>query len=168
MHRSRRFRSMLRSRILAAALVSTLAATALGACGTDATGVESCRRVEEARCRRGPECNVDMNIPVHRGDTPAAGVSACIRWYKDACLHGLVASDPGAPSVQACVDAINVSSCDVVLRPESHPSCAWLIPPDAPPPEPEPDAGATEEEPDATPSLADLLDAAGIPIPPVQ
>ena len=123
----------------------------LGACGTDATGIETCRQIETARCQRAPSCNVSLAIPVHR-DSPQTDVDACIRWYHDACEHGLEVTDPGAPAAQACVSAIQTASCDVVLHPEANAACAWLQPSPA-------DAGpdATDGAPDAT---ADANDGA--------
>src|SRR5215472_12403700 len=50
---------------------------AASACGTDAVGIESCRKVEEARCRQAPGCNISLATPVHQGDD----VEACIRYY---------------------------------------------------------------------------------------
>ena len=111
-----------------------LAAVAPG-CGTDAVGVETCRQIETARCHQAQKCPDDINlmIPTHR-DSPLTDVEACIRFYKDACLHGLATDkDPGAVATKACVDAINTGDCTVVTHPETHPSCAWLIPPNPPP-----------------------------------
>lgn len=109
-------------------VVASLGVLVLGACGTDAQGIETCRQIEEARCKRAPTCGVDLSIPVHR-DSPKTDIDACIRWYHDACLHGLEVSDPGTPATQACVKAITTSaSCDVVVHPESDPACAWLVP----------------------------------------
>jgi hypothetical protein len=105
---------------------------AVVACGTDAVGVEACRQIEEARCKMAPNCGVDLTKPVHR-DSPRTDIDACIRFYRDQCLHGLTTpSDPGQVAVTQCVDAINQGDCNVLLHPEVHPSCAWLIPP-APP-----------------------------------
>ncbi len=100
------------------------------ACGTNPVGVESCRKIEHARCENAPGCGIDLSTPVHRGDTPELAVNACERFYDDACLHGLAApTDPGAIAVQACVDAINNGDCTVVKNPETHPACAFLNPP---------------------------------------
>jgi hypothetical protein len=111
------------------------------ACGTEPVGVDSCRKIEDARCENAMSCGIDLSKPVHRGDTPSQDVGACKRFYEDACLHGLAApTDPGAVAVQACVDAINnTPDCDVVKNPEKSPACAFLIPP-APPPAPAADA----------------------------
>lgn len=113
--------------MLRPALFVLVAAAVLIACGTDASGVEACRQVEEARCHQGPACGVDMSKPVHR-DSPAMDVDACIRWYDDACLHGLMVADPGGPQTQACVAAINTGDCPTVLHPETNAACAWLLP----------------------------------------
>lgn len=106
------------------------------ACGTDPVGVETCKRIETVRCESAPACGLDLGRPVHRGDDPKSAVAACIRYYEDACLHGLeIANDPGSSSTEAnkCVDAIINGSCDVVRTPEIHPDCAWLVPPPPPP-----------------------------------
>jgi hypothetical protein len=113
-----------------AALALGIASAALPACGTEPVGVESCRRIEKVRCESAPACGIDLARPVHRGNTPESAVGACIRYYEDACLHGLAATeDPGAVKTQACVDAIIQGSCDVVKTPETHPDCAFLVPP---------------------------------------
>lgn len=124
----RRVRPIVRVAVAVSAL-GALAALNLLACGTDAVGVDSCRKIEQARCENAPSCGIDLTMPVHRGDTPERNVAECIRFYDDACLHGLVASsDPGAISVQACVDAINTGDCTVVKNPETNASCAFLNP----------------------------------------
>jgi len=121
--------------------MSALAPTALGivvvaalafACGTEAVGVDACRTIENARCRRAPACGVDLSRPVREtGDD----VQSCIRYYRDACLHGLASrNDPGALAVDACAAAIGTGPCTVVLAPETDPACSFLIPPPPAPP----------------------------------
>lgn len=108
------------------------------ACGTEPVGVDSCRRIEHARCENAPACGINLERPVHNGDSPERNVAACNRFYDDACLHGLaVSADPGAVAVDACIEAIHTGNCDVVKKPESHPSCSFLAPP-PPPPAPAP------------------------------
>ncbi|MEI7893987.1 MAG: hypothetical protein WCI05_12915 [Myxococcales bacterium] len=99
------------------------------ACGTDAIGVDACRKVEEARCRRALACAVPLERPV---SPDGNDVDTCVRFYRDACLHGLVAADPGAPALRACIDAINGGDCELVLHPELDGACAWLVPPNTP------------------------------------
>jgi len=117
-------------RAVGVALVALALAGAL-ACGTDPIGVDSCRKIEGARCENAFSCGIDLSKPVHRGDSPSADVGACKRYYEDACLHGLsIAADPGAVVVQGCVDAINTTTdCEVVKAPEKDPRCAFLVPP---------------------------------------
>jgi hypothetical protein len=106
------------------------------ACGTDAVGVDACRQIEEARCNQAPNCSaISLAEPLHPGGS-AADVSACIRFYDDACQHGLANGvAPGQPAVTACVAAINAEAtdggggCVIVLHPEEAGACAWLIPP---------------------------------------
>lgn len=125
---------VLRPRFVQAAIAAVamgVLASAL-ACGTDPVGVDSCRKIEDARCENAPSCGIDLSHPVHRGDTPSLDVTACKRFYEDACLHGLATTiDPGAVDVQACVDAINnTSDCDIIKNPEKAPACGkFLIPP---------------------------------------
>jgi len=114
----------------ALALLLAGAAAAIG-CGTDAVDVDGCRQVEEARCYQAPACGVTLAVP---NFTSGTDVDACIRFYDDACLHGLVAADPGPTAVAACVAAIQNSSaknhCSVVKAPQTDAvACGWLVPP---------------------------------------
>lgn len=64
-------------------------------CGPEPVGVDDCRAIERARC----------DAAVHCGFIDDA--ESCRRFYRDHCLHGLVAdSSPGGQDVQDCVDAI--------------------------------------------------------------
>lgn len=122
-------------RAVACGTAGVAIAAIVAACGTDPVGVDSCRKIEHARCENAPSCGIDLSKPVHRGDSPERDVAACIRYYDDECLHGLaISADPGAIAVDACVAAINDGDCSVVKKPESHPACAFLAP--APPPAP--------------------------------
>ena len=125
--------AVLRLSIAALALTAVVAAVA---CGTEPVGVETCRKIEFARCEYAQACDIKLDQPVSRATTDSKRVGECKRFYEDACLHGLVISqDPGAQVAQACVDAINTTpGCDIVRSPESHPACSFLVPP-APPPE---------------------------------
>jgi hypothetical protein len=122
---------MLRALLGVGLLVATVAfVAAVPACGTEAVGVETCRQIESARCQAAPACpNIDLGVPVHRG-SPGTDVASCIRFYEDACLHGLATTtDPGGPAAKACVDAINAGDCAIVYEPQKSAACAWLIPP---------------------------------------
>ena len=116
-------------------------AYASAGCGTDAVGVEACRQIQEARCRQAQSCGLPVDMPYH---TSGTDVDACIRFYDDACLHGLSSgSDPGPPAVNACVDAINQApmadgGCSIVAKPELADACSWLVPPSPP------DSGASD------------------------
>jgi len=100
---------------------------ALARCGTDAVGVASCQQIEEARCRRATGCGIALDPP-HR--TSGTDVSACIRFYDTACLHGLAVGDPGSAAVGACIAAIESDpTCATVVSPETNPACAWLAAP---------------------------------------
>jgi hypothetical protein len=121
--------------IAAGALLLGLAALAGPlACGTDPVGVDTCRRIEKVRCESAPACGIDLERPYHSGDAPENDVAACIRFYDDQCLHGLVLTkEPGKAAVDACVDAIIQGDCSVVKAPESHPACKFLVPVSAAP-----------------------------------
>lgn len=78
-----------------------LAALALAAsCGTEARGVEDCRAIENARCEAAEACGAIEDA------------SACKRFYRDQCLHGLSVPPPGSPVTDACVGAIDqIAEC---------------------------------------------------------
>jgi len=132
---------MLRTAVLGllSALVS-FALTSASGCGTDAVGVDDCRKIESARCEAGHVCGIiDDTV-------------TCERFYRDHCLHGLAVEEaPGAPKVTACVKAIAAagkcgpktklddctaieateqselkSPCDVILHPEWVEQCSFL------------------------------------------
>ena len=95
------------------------------ACSGDAIGIDPCRRIEEARCRAAPSCNVPLTPPVSR---PGREVDACVLYYRDACLHGLPGTkEPARADVDACIAVIG-TSCTAVAKPESAPACAFLVP----------------------------------------
>ncbi|MDF2692962.1 MAG: hypothetical protein K0S65_1345, partial [Labilithrix sp.] len=126
---------------------------ASAACGTEPVGVEACKKIERVRCESAPACDINPDRPLHSGDTPENDVAACIRYYDDQCLHGLViAKEPSPQSVDACVDAIITGDCSVVKTPESHPACTFLIPPTAP-------AATTDAGSDADASVEDASDS---------
>ena len=92
------------ARILVAAAVAALPASiALLSCGTDAVGVDACRKIETARCDVAPAC------------TPGFDVNRCNLFYRDECLNGIADTTPDAdPSAAApaCVQAIDqVAAC---------------------------------------------------------
>lgn len=124
-------------RLIRLSVVLALAAPLVSlafACGTEPVGVESCRAIEYARCENAKSCQINLDYPRHRDDNDdKADVGACKRFYDDACLHGLVvAADPGAVAVQACVDAINnTPDCENIKAPEKLAECGFLKPPDA-------------------------------------
>lgn len=108
-----------------------LAAIALlaPACGTDAVGVDACRQVQTAECQEAPACGIVLEPPYH---TSGTDVDECIRFYNDACLHGLAnGSDPGPTAVNQCVAAIHTAAataggCAIVADPSTSTACAWL------------------------------------------
>ena len=128
-------------------LVGWTIAGAFGAasCGTDAIGIDSCRKIEQARCRKAASCP-ELGL---RGQT---GVEECVQYARDRCLHGLAVADPGPAVVDACVGAIEqAASCEVVATPETAPACAFL----------RPVPGAPDAGPDAVTEDAPVADAPG-------
>lgn len=142
-------------RRLLAPVFAIFALVAYAACGTDAQGVETCRKIETARCQAAPGCNVSLVSPPH----PSGDVQGCIDFYHDACLHGLEVNDPGGPSADACVkDISNAQSenhCEYVLHPEIAPDCVWLLPTPA-----AADAGEDATADDGAAAEIDASDAA--------
>jgi hypothetical protein len=128
-------------------------------CGTDAVGVDDCRKIESARCEAAVHCEGSFDV---------ADVDACKRYYRDHCLHGLrIADRPGSPVLNRCVVAINAagdcaaedadmmvaacankdpkrlvdqpdtsleSVCDLIEFPERTAECSFLAPEPEPPP----------------------------------
>jgi hypothetical protein len=98
-------------------------------CGTDAHGVDTCKQIEEARCRAADadKCSVIQSPPPYYSN--GSPVDACIRYYDVACLHGLaVSNDPHPSDVAACVKAINSGKCSIVEDPTTSSACSWLSP----------------------------------------
>ena len=87
--------------LLLAALATPLGGLALAACGSDAVGIDACRKIEELRCQIAPQCS------------PGFDVDRCTRFYRDACLNGLqntnTSTDPNTLA-QGCVDALNAAA----------------------------------------------------------
>jgi hypothetical protein len=124
------------SRAIAFGLAAAFAA--LVACGTDPVGVDACKKIEKVRCESAPTCpGISLERPLHAGEGAPKDVAACIRYYDDQCLHGLVLTKEPAPQlVDRCVAAIINGDCAIVREPEKHPDCAFLIPPTPPAPPP--------------------------------
>jgi hypothetical protein len=99
---------------------------AASACGTDAQGIDACRKIDQARCRRAPSCP-ELGIAKDQ-------VEACVEFARDQCLHGLAVPDPGAPTVDRCARAIEdtSTSCALVAAPEKIPDCMFLVGSSAP------------------------------------
>jgi hypothetical protein len=106
---------------LGACLLSLLCLAAVG-CGTDPQGVDACRKIEQARCRRAPDCH---ELGIARDQ-----VESCVNFANDQCLHGLAVPDPGTTIVDQCASAIEntATDCTLVLAPETIPACTFLTP----------------------------------------
>ena len=139
------------ARTLAGALV--LGVLQVVGCGTDAVGVDSCRRIELSRCDAAAAC----------GQIDDA--AECRRFYHDQCLHGLPVPDPGTEAVaeceaalqragacaaegaelslEECSDAVTseptnaTTACEIVSEPQLAAECRFLSPSTKPPEEPE-------------------------------
>jgi hypothetical protein len=103
------------------AVALSLATLAAASCGTDANGIDACRSIEQARCRRAPSCPT-------LGISGSQGVEECAQFARDRCLHGLAVADPGGAVVNDCVNAIaSDTTCAIVAQPETAPACAFLL-----------------------------------------
>jgi hypothetical protein len=125
------------SRSIRRAIVVGLAGAfaAVAACGTDPVGVEACKKIEKVRCESAPACGIPLERPLHAGEGAPPDVAACVRYYDDQCLHGLVlVKEPPPQLVDRCVAAIIAGDCEIVREPEKHPDCTFLIPPNTPAP----------------------------------
>jgi len=135
--------------------VGSLVIAQLPGCGTDAVGIEACRRIEQARCDAAVSCGF------------VEDAEACRRFYRDHCLHGLGRPAPDGVTLDRCVQAIeraadcarsdpeasvdecadppssaDLEVCELVRSPERAPECAFLSAIPASPPPPSGDAGA--------------------------
>ena len=103
------------------------------ACGQTAIGTDACTSIEHARCQWIVQCFADAanyGLPTRQSDSDAASpVDDCVRYYNDACLHGLVTNvAPSTDQVSACVGAINnATDCTIVYNPETADACAFLL-----------------------------------------
>jgi hypothetical protein len=133
--------------------------TLASACGTDAVGVETCRRIETARCNAAEACGEISNA------------AACERFYRDQCLHGLSVPEPSERQVDACTRALEAvaecarsedtsedceNACDAVTNPELLADCAFLADE-----EPEKDEEPPEDQGDGGTSGAGGQSASG-------
>jgi hypothetical protein len=114
---------------IAIAFVAAVGGAVAVACSNDAVGVQACRQIETARCEAAPGCPsgpFNLEQPVPAGDP----VAACVRYYNDACLHGIITTvTPGSAAVNTCVAAIvaagkaaaaqknSVAACRVIEQP---------------------------------------------------
>lgn len=117
-------------------------------CNTSAVGVDECRRIENARCEAAVRCPGEFDV---------SSVSACKRFYRDHCLHGLaVSSVPSKPDVDDCIATIGALAdcarqkgetsqvtqcgsltstdpdvktvCELMRKPQASPDCSFLVP----------------------------------------
>ncbi|CAN5578968.1 hypothetical protein BH09MYX1_BH09MYX1_40930 [soil metagenome] len=103
-------------------------ALAAAACANDGYGTDACREIEAERCRWVVQCEIPVGVRRSNSTSP---VDDCVRYYRDACYHGLTnaTQDPTDVQTAACVNAIhNATTCDIVYHPETDPACAWLKP----------------------------------------
>lgn len=118
--------SLLHALRFAPAVLAIAGVAAVVACGPDPVAPEACRQIEEARCRRAPACGLALAPPEHKD---GSDIDACIRFYRDACLHGLaIGTEPGGVIVSDCVNAITTGDCAVVKDPKTSPQCGFLVP----------------------------------------
>jgi hypothetical protein len=121
-------------RVIAGVSFAAAAAAAAAfafACGQSATSIDACDTIEHARCLWIEQCFADAayyGLPTPRSNS-SSPVDDCDRFYKDACLHGLVTTiTPSTAEVTACVTAINAATdCTIVANPETSDACAFLL-----------------------------------------
>src|SRR4051812_43303974 len=73
-------------------------AMAMNSCGSDARAMDSCRRIENARCDRGLSCLDDF-----KGDA-----ESCKRYYDVQCGRGVqdAVKEPSKAELDRCLNAI--------------------------------------------------------------
>ncbi len=105
------------------ALACGVAAAVASACSNDAVGVQACREIETARCEAAPACPsapFDLSSPAPAGDP----VAACVRYYNDACLHGIGTTvTPGNAAVSSCVAVIVAAGKAAASQRDSGAAC---------------------------------------------
>ncbi len=99
------------------AFFALLGLVVLPSCGSDARGVDTCRKIEAARCQRGPACVTNF----------AGDVDSCTRFYDLQCGRGLQDSvrEPSAAELNGCLEAIK-TSCTAVNDPAKEPACSFI------------------------------------------
>jgi len=118
-------------------LVGVAAVVGVIVCGviacTNAVGADACITIEHARCKWIVQCNADAanyGLPTPRsGQTnTSTPVDDCMRFYDDACQHGMVTNvPPTTEEVSACVNAIDTATdCNIIANPGSTDACAFL------------------------------------------
>lgn len=104
------------------------------ACG-NAVGTDACQTIEHARCKWIVQCygdaaggNYGLPTPRSGQTTTSTPVDDCMRFYDDACLHGMVTNVPPTDNeVKTCVDAIdNATDCTIIKNPETSAACTFL------------------------------------------
>ncbi len=123
----------MRRRVLfALAVIAAAVVAGVVACGQGAVGVDACNQIETARCQWIEQCFADAGefygLPTPRSNSTSY-VDDCVRYYKDACLHGIVSNvQPSTAQVSSCVSAINAATdCTIVANPETADACAFLL-----------------------------------------
>ncbi len=98
----------IRARVVSGALtaLSLVLASVLGAvasCGTDATGIDACRQIEQTRCEiivGCPDSLVNNEVEVEE----------CKLFYRDQCLFGMPEDiSPDPVDVEACIAALHLA-----------------------------------------------------------
>ncbi|GAC1353101.1 MAG: hypothetical protein NVS3B20_07760 [Polyangiales bacterium] len=89
-------------------------------CGSDARAVDSCRKIEAARCEQGTKAGCD-------GLLAGGDVDSCKRFYDVQCGRGVNDSvkEPSSVDLDRCISAIR-SSCDVAKEPDKSAACSFL------------------------------------------
>jgi hypothetical protein len=96
-------------------LAGSLLSLAYGGCGTDAKGIEACRKIESQRCELAPTCAAyakahDLTVI----ETPE-DVTRCQEFFHDQCLNGIEnagekAREPNDAEASACAAALRAAA----------------------------------------------------------
>lgn len=102
--------------LFAAGLGCALTPALLSAgCGPTAVGVESCRKIEDARCDAAASCTMSSEQ-----------IADCKLFYQDQCLHGIenTAHRPTEAEVSACIASVKATGACAAGGVKTMSACA--------------------------------------------
>lgn len=113
-------------------LVGSMLLLAQVGCGTDAKGVEACRKIEAQRCELAPTCAAYAEAHDLRVIKTADDVTRCKEFFHDQCLNGIEnagedAREPNDAEASACAAALKaVAKCAGAPSLEGCPGVAMV------------------------------------------